>query len=123
MRSIVLFVTAVAAMALGTWYVGWWTVPLVGAIWAYVAAADRTLALQAALAGVNAWGILLAMRMPGGGVERVAESVGELLGIGGAALIALTLLYPALLAASAATLVRALRGGPIGGIAGERARP
>lgn len=114
MRSIVLFVLAVAAMALGTWYIGWWTVPVVGALWAFVAATDRTLPLQAALAGVNAWGILLALRMPGGGVERVADSVGALLSIGGAALIALTLLYPALLAASAATLVRALRGPNVG---------
>lgn len=110
MRSIVLFVSAVAAMAAGTWFVGWWTVPLVGAVWAYAAAGDRTLPLQAALAGVNAWGILLALRMPGGGVERVAAAVGPLLSIGGPALIALTLLYPALLAASAATLVRAVRG-------------
>src|SRR5688572_18519997 len=63
MRSIVLFVLAVAAMALGTWFVGWWTVPVVGAVWAFLAATDRTLPLQAALAGVNAWGILLALRM------------------------------------------------------------
>ena len=62
MRSIVLFVLAVAAMALGTWYIGWWTVPVVGALWAFIAATDRTLPLQAALAGVNAWGILLALR-------------------------------------------------------------
>jgi hypothetical protein len=113
MRSIVLFILAVAAMAAGTWSIGWWTVPVVGAVWAFVAAADRTLPLQAALAGVNAWGILLALRMPGGGVERVADSVGPLLSIGGTALIALTLLYPALLAASAATLVRAVRGNGI----------
>jgi hypothetical protein len=122
MRSIVLFMLAVAAMAVGTWYVGWWMVPVVGAVWGFVAVADRALPLQAALAGVNAWGILLALRMPGGGVERVAGSVGTLLSIGGAALIALTLLYPALLAASAAMLVRAVRGGERGATgAGSRA--
>jgi hypothetical protein len=110
MRSIALFVAAVAAMAVGTWSAGWWAVPLVGAAWGWVAAADRTLPLQAALAGANAWGALLALQLPGGGMERVAGTVGTLLGIGGPALVALTLLYPALLAASAAALVRAVRG-------------
>ncbi len=104
------FALIVAAMAAGTWFVGWWTVPVIAAVWAIVERADRTLPLRAAGAGLAAWGLLLAAQLPGGSLERLATAVGAAMGVGALPLVVLTLIYPALLAASAAGLVRALAG-------------
>ncbi len=102
------FAMIVGAMAAGTWFVGWWTVPVIAAVWAIVDRTDRTLPLRAAGAGIAAWGLLLAAQLPGGSLERLAIAVGTAMGVGALPLVVLTLLYPALLAASAAGLVRAL---------------
>lgn len=107
-KRIIHYVIAVLAMALGTWLIAWWTVPLVGAALGYIDRGDRIVALRAALAGVTAWVILLAVQAPFSDLRGLAAIVGDVLGVGGGALIALTLAYPALLAASAASLARSV---------------
>ncbi len=102
----------VAAMAAGTWFIGWWTVPVIAAVWAVADRTDRALPLRAAVAGLTAWALLLAVQLPGGSLERLAGAVGAAIGVGALPLVVLTLVYPALLAASAAGLVRAVTGAP-----------
>ena len=53
------------------------------------------------------------MQAPGGGIGRIADAVGGVIGIGAFGVTVLTLLFPTLLAASAAALVRAVA--PVGG--------
>jgi hypothetical protein len=111
MQRMIWLALVVAAMATLTWVVGWWTVPVVAAAWAYVRKDDVAAPLLAGLAAMLAWGLLLlivASAAPGGSVMR---SVGAAMQLGPGALLALTIAYGGLLAASSAALVRAIASG------------
>ena len=101
-------------MALATALVGWWTVPVIGALWGAVRATRRGVAPDAGLAGALGWGLLLLLAAAQGPVAAVAAQVGAVMGLGAPGLVVLTLLCPFLLAWAAALvsaeLTRAVRG-------------
>ena len=100
-----------AAIAAGTWAFGWWSVPLVAAVWGWTAASFRRPVAVAALAAAFAWGALLAWSWlaSAGRAPALAEALGGVMRAPPAALVALTLVFPALLAACASQLTVALR--------------
>ena len=110
MQRLLWLVLGVAAMATLTWVVGWWTVPVVAATWAYVRKDDAAAPLLAGLAGMLAWGVLLAIVATGAPGGSVMQTVGRAMKVGPGALLALTIAYGGLLAASSAALVRAIVG-------------
>lgn len=99
---------AIVLMIAGTWFLGWWTVPIVGALWGFHRRSDAAVTLLAGAAGATAWGALLFWQSTQGPVARLVELLGTLLQVGPVAVLVLTVVYPGLLAASAAALVRAL---------------
>ena len=106
MRRLLFLAAATAAMATCTWVVAWWMVPVVAAVFGWVRRDDAATPLLAGLAGFVAWGALLLVA--GAGPEAsVMNAVGRAMQVGPRALVGLTLAYPALLAASAAGVVRA----------------
>ena len=105
------FVLGVATMALLTWMVAWWTLPIVGAAWAFVRREDAAAPLLAGLAAMVAWAFLLLISAATAPVGAVMRVVGAAMQIGSVGLVALTLAYAGLLAASAGALVRAVVGG------------
>lgn len=111
MPRIAWFGLGVGVMAVLTWAVGWWTVPIVGGAWASVRRDDAAAPLLAGLAAMIAWALLLLIGTATGPVGTVLRVAGEAMRIGPAALLALTLAYAGLLGASAAALVRAVVGG------------
>ncbi len=102
MKRLLWFGAAVIAFALGTWMVAWWTVPAVGAALGLARRVDQATPLLGGLAAMVAWGVLLALSASGAPEGSVSVLVGQALGVGPGALIAMTILYPGLLAASAA---------------------
>ena len=104
MRSVLRVVLLALVIAVTTTGAGWWTVPLVAAIWTRVVphAAMRTSAAGAALgwAGLLGW---TAWQAPVGPLTQRLSSVLMLPSWG---LVALALAFPALLAATAARAVR-----------------
>jgi hypothetical protein len=93
----------VLAFALATAFAPWWAVPLVAAIWGATVARPGA-AREAGLAAALAWGLLLARDATGGPAGAVAARVGAVMGLPGGALVAVSLLYPWLLAWAAATV-------------------
>jgi hypothetical protein len=93
-----------AAVAAATAYFGWWSVPLVAAIAARVFphAPVRT----AALGGALGWGGLLAWSAWQAPVAPLLHRLGGLLHLPGWGLVALTLIFPTLLAGASARAVR-----------------
>ena len=101
-------------MAAGTRLLGWWSVPILGALAPLAATrsgADhwvprqgRSVARGAALAAVLGWAALLAWAVAGSQFGTVTGLVGTLLRVPWPALVVVTLLLPALLAWSAAAL-------------------
>jgi hypothetical protein len=101
------------SFAIGTWVLGWWAIPLFAAGAAVLARDVPRQALAAALAATLAWGALLAWSAARGSVWTFASTVGGTIGVAGLTLIVLTLLFPAVLAWSAALLAQIVtRGKP-----------
>ena len=102
------FLLTSVAMATLTWVVGWWMVPVAAAVLTVARREDAASPLLAALAGIIAWGAILAFVARGAPAGSVAETVGRALRLGPTALVVVTLAYGGLLAGSAAALARAL---------------
>ena len=103
-RRLLAILVLAAALAVGTAYGGWWTVPVVAAVGARVFphAPVRT----AAAAGALAWGVLLGWTAWQAPASSLALRMAVLFHLPPWGFPALTLLFPALLAASAARAVR-----------------
>lgn len=102
------FALVAMVMAATTWFIAWWTVPVVAAAWALTQPSARWLPLAAGAAGFTSWLALLFLASTPGDVRRLAEVAGTAMGVGPAPLLLLTLLYPSLLAVAAASLIRAV---------------
>ncbi len=110
MSLVVRLVLLAAAFALATATLGWWTVPLLGGVWGAIALrGTRPVATAAAAAGVG-WLVLLLWAATQGPVWLLARKVGPILMVPGWLFVGLTLMFPVLLAGSAAALVTGVRG-------------
>ncbi len=102
------FAGLVLLMALATWLLGWWTVPLLAAVtgWWQRRAAGR--AGLVGLAAALAWALLLALAAVGPRFGAVSVELAGIMRLPLAVLWLATALLPALLAWSAAALVARL---------------
>jgi hypothetical protein len=91
-----------ALVAAGTAAVGWWTVPLLAALWVQVVPRLRHPVRTCVLGGALGWALLLGWTALHGPVGVVAQRVGGVLRLPGWGLILVTLLFPAVLAGAAA---------------------
>jgi hypothetical protein len=108
MRAAVRVVLLTAAFALVTRALGWWSVPLVAAAWALMDRGAPRAPWDAALAAALAWALFLAWLAVEGPLGYLLHLTAEIFPLPAAALLAITLLYAASLAWSAATLASAL---------------
>ena len=104
MRRVLPVSLTAAAMAATTVCVAWWSVPLVAVISARVF--PHAPVRNAAAAGALAWGGLLAWSAWQAPVGPLMHRLGSLLQLPSWGLVAVTLLFPALLAGTAARVVR-----------------
>ena len=92
------------AFTIATRVVGWWGVPLTAALWGVLSTGDGA---PAAIAAGLAWAALLVHDAARGPLGMLASDIGGLFHTPPAVLIVLTLLYPMLLAWSAAVVIGA----------------
>lgn len=112
MRQFTEFVLASLMTAIATWFIAWWTVPLIGAAWGVARREERWVPMLAGAAALLAWLMLLFLPSSPAAVGRLAQVTGAAMGTGPAPLFLLTLVYPALLAAAAASVARAVSSAP-----------
>lgn len=89
----------VAVLAIATVLGGWWTLPVMAALWSLLIGGRP---LQIGLAGAGAWAALLVIRGVQGPVLAVSDRVAGVLGAPGWAPIVITVLFSFLLTWSAA---------------------
>ena len=99
----ILTMVAVLLVA-ATWIAGWWGVPLAAAVVGVLLCTRRGIAGLVALAAVIAWSVLILVDGASGRFGALADVVARTLTLPAAALLAVTLLFAALLAWSAAAL-------------------
>lgn len=95
------------AFAGATWVGGWWTVPLVAAVWALL---RQGVPWRAGVAAAVAWGGLLGLTIPWPALLRLAQGLGGIIVLPAWAALFLPPLFALLLAWSAARVASALRG-------------
>lgn len=114
MSAVMRVLAAALAVALLTWLAGWWAVVVVALVAGALPARFRLGGAAMAAAGALGWAMLLARHGVQPAFATLLERVGGVLQLPGLALVAVALLYAALLGWSGATvgaaIVRALRG-------------
>ena len=101
-----IFVLVVSAAMGGlTWVLGWWGVAVAAAIVGFVFSEYGGGGWRVALAAALAWAVLLAADGAVGPLRMVGTTLAGVMNVPAAVLVVLTLVFPALLAWSAATLV------------------
>ena len=101
-RTVLRLILLGAAFTLATLLFGWWGVPLVGIAWGAIAWRARSAGVVAAIAALGGWGAILAWSASRGPVSGLADTLGAIMGAPGVAILALTLVFPAVLAWAAA---------------------
>ena len=106
-RQVLLVVALAVIMTLGTWWLGWWVVPVVGAAWGVA----RYGAYPSATAGVAAalgWMLILGVQALRGPMGEVSRTLAAVLAVPGWVPVLLTALFPAGLAAASARVAGCL---------------
>jgi hypothetical protein len=85
---------------------GWWTIPLLAAVWMRVLRRNDATATICALGAAFGWALLLAWDAAHGPAATVARRVGGVFLLAGWGFVGLTLLFAALLAVTAAAAAR-----------------
>lgn len=91
-------------MVFATWFIGWWGVAVVAVAAAYVLRATPAITWRIALAAAEGWAFILVIDALIGPLSTAALMLGSIMSIPGPALLGVTLLYPALVAWSAASV-------------------
>jgi hypothetical protein len=100
-----IFISIVAlATALGTWVLGWWAVAIVALFAGALHRAENGRPWRVALACLTGWALLMLFDAAVGPFGSVAKTVAGAMSIPSAALLIVTLLFPALIGWSGATL-------------------
>ncbi len=110
MRTVVKFILLAETFAVATFGLGWWVVPVIAAIWGLVSR-DLAKARFAAFAATVGWASMLLLDVARGQVGVMGEELAGVMKLPAVALYFLTLIFPALLAWCAASLVPTARKG------------
>jgi hypothetical protein len=94
-------------VAAGSIIAGWWTVPVLAAVWVRVVPRLRGAVRSCMLGAALGWGLLLGRTALEGPVALLARRAGGVLELPGWGLLVATLLFPALLAGAAARAAQA----------------
>jgi hypothetical protein len=103
------FLALLLALTLGTFAFDWLSVPIIAAAFAWIRRDDAAVPVLSSIAGAASWMVLLAIQSFAGPIGDVARVVGEAMQVGAGPLVMLTIAFPALLAGSAAGVVRGAR--------------
>lgn len=108
MRALRLVVLSVL-FAAGLWYVAWWTIPVIAAVYALVTR-HRAAAWEAMASALIASVILLARQLVGPASIALLSTLGQVFPIPGVAVAGLTLLLAMVLAYTSARVVLGIAG-------------
>ena len=108
MSSFIKGILLAEAFAVATFGLGWWSVPLLAAVFALISV-SRNRAIVAAVCAAGGWATLLLLDFAKGPVATMGTKLGGVMDLSPAVLYLATLLFPALLAWSAAALMPSLR--------------
>ena len=105
MSKLIRYVLLAEGFAVATFGVGWWTVPVIAALWGFFSR-DPGRSRNVAFSAAGGWATLLVLDAVRGPINVMADQLAAVMSLPPFVLYVVTLLFPALLAWAAATLVR-----------------
>jgi hypothetical protein len=108
-RVIVRLAMLGSAYAIGTFWLGWWSVPVIAILWGLIAAGTPRAVLHSVLAAAIAWTVLLLWTTLSGPLPTIANQLAGATGLHPAVLITVTVIFPAILAWSGTLLGTGVR--------------
>ena len=109
MRTAVRLAMLGSAYAIGTFWLGWWSVPVIAVAWGLMASRTPGAVLHSTLAAALAWTALLLWSTLSGPLPTIANQLGGAMGLSPMVLVVVTLLFPAVLAWSGTLLGQGVR--------------
>lgn len=100
--AIVRVLAVTFVMAAGTWVIGWWAVPLIGAAYALLRGAASHVAREAAVGAVLAWSVLLLYQASNPAFGRLTAALAGVFPVPAVVLMLVSVLFAGVLAGSAA---------------------
>lgn|GEM_PF-6038585 len=119
MIMVVALLATALGVALSTWLVAWWTLPLVAAVAAWLMPRAARPLLTVPIGAALGWSVLLGRAARAEGFERLLGLLASLVPVPPAALAALTVVVALVLAAGGALVADAGRGRPRDGAAAK----
>ena len=104
----------VIALGAATVGLGWWAVPIVGALWGVVAARETWPVTTVAVAAGLSWVLLLGWAAFHGPVFRLANTLGATVSLPGWGVLLLAIVFPMVRAGSAAGVAGTIKKGKKG---------
>ena len=104
--TLVRILVLAVAMAAGTWLLGWWSVPLIAALYSVARPADSGPVRDATIGAVLAWGAMLAWHASNPAFGRLSAAIGGIFPVPAVVVMFIAVLFAAALAASAARVAQ-----------------
>lgn len=108
-RALVRLAMLGSAYAIGTFWLGWWSVPVIAILWGLIASGTPRAVLHSTLAAAIAWSALLIWTTLSGPLPTIANQLAGATGLHPAVLIIVTVVFPAILALSGTLLGTGVR--------------
>ncbi len=89
----------------GTWFLGWWSVPLIAALYSLTRPADSGPVRDATVGAALAWGVMLAWHTTNPAFGRLSSAIGGIFPVPTVVVMFIAVLFAAALAAAAARVV------------------
>ena len=90
--------------AAGTWFLGWWSLPLIAAVYAFTRPAESGPVREATLGAAIAWGAMLAWHATNPAFGRLSSAIGGIFPVPAVVVMFIAVLFAAALSAAAARL-------------------
>jgi hypothetical protein len=100
-----------SAFALGTLVLGWWAVPVLGAVWGLIGPSKKHAPLLAGVSAGWGWVLLLLWAAWQGPLLTLAHRTAGVMSMGAASLLGITVAFSVVLAWAAAVVAAGLRPG------------
>ncbi len=90
------------AIAAGTWFLGWWSVPFIAALYAFTRPAETGPVRDAAIGAALAWGAMLGWHATNPAFGRLSSAIGGIFPVPAVVVMFIAVLFVSALAAAAA---------------------
>lgn len=93
-------------IAASTWFLGWWSVPLIGVVYALLRGGEEHIVKEAAIGAMLGWAALLGWQATNPAFGRLSQAISGVFPVPAPVLMLVSIVFAGVLAGAAARLTR-----------------